>query len=287
MSELCGYLGLVGERPPEMGDQLAGVNIERFCAISRLPLSDMQGMLLTRRAGFPVECVSRSDFQFCARCTKETPGVSLRHWRYAWSTICYSCGFELGPVNTDPNDTIRFPPRSRTRALLGAARLKQAYQRQHQQSGRRIDSTIQVVQILAPELRHATLFSRDLSQRFAILEALYLGLSRPMLGVAFALRNDLTAGTRLHNAFPYKRKLLARVMRLAGSLPNYQSRDAEKKNDQSPAYNSTRPNVVGPEYLAAAKQAISQLGETADRGELLRYAEKILVTARQQPVDIQ
>lgn len=75
-------------------------------------------------------------------------------------------------------------------------------------------------------------------------------------------------------------------MRLAGSLPNYQSRDVVKKNDQSPAYKSARPNVARPEYLAAAKQAISQLGETADRVELLRYAEKILETARQQPVDI-
>jgi hypothetical protein len=170
---------------------------------------------------------------------------------------------------------------------LGAARLKQAYQQGHQQSGRRVDLTIQVVQILAPELRHATLFSRDLSQRFAMLEALHLGLFRPMLGVAFAVRNDLTAGTRLHIAFPYKRKLLAQVIRLAGSLPNYQSQDAEKKSDQSTAYKSASPNVAGLEYLTAAKQAISHLGETADRGELLRCAEMIFETTRQQPVDIQ
>lgn len=108
-----------------------------------------------------------------------------------------------------------------------------------------------------------------------------------MLGVAFAVRNDLTAGTRLHIAFPYKRKLLAQVIRLAGSLPNYQSQDAEKKSDRSPAYKSASPNVARSEYLAAAKQAISQLGETADRGELLRCAEMILETTRLQSVDIQ
>lgn len=287
VQEFCGYLGLADERLPETRSELQGVNLERFGTITRLSPRAMNSMLIRRCSRFPVECISRSDFQVCSTCTNETPGVSLRHWRYAWSTICNSCGFELLPVSTNQKDTIRFPPRSRTRALLGAARLKQAYQRGHQQSGRRVDLTIQVVQILAPELRHATLFSRDLSQRFAMLEALHLGLFRPMLGVAFAVRNDLTAGTRLHIAFPYKRKLLAQVIRLAGSLPNYQGQDAEKKSDQSPAYKSASPNVARPEYLAAAKQAISQLGETADRGELLRCAEMILETTRQQPVDIQ
>lgn len=120
-----------------------------------------------------------------------------------------------------------------------------------------------------------------------MLEALHLGLSRPMLGAAFAVRNDLTAETRLYNAFPYKRRLLDRVMRLAGSLPTCQSQDVGEKKDQSPGYQSTRTNVAKPEYLAAAKQAISQLGETADRSKLLRCAEMILEATRQQPVDIQ
>jgi len=145
---------------------------------------------------------------------------------------------------------------------------------------------MQMIGFLSPELRHPTLFSMDVRWRLTMLEAVHHGLSHPILAVALAVRKDPAAGTRLHNAFPYKRKLLARVMRLAVSLPNFQSREVEKKNDQSPAYRSARPNVAGPEYLAAAKQAISQLGETADRGELLRCAEVILETTRQQPVDI-
>ena len=107
-----------------------------------------------------------------------------------------------------------------------------------------------------------------------------------MLAVALAVRNDPTAQTRLHNAFPYKRKLLARVLRLAGNLPNHPKRPVDKEKEQSPSDKSARPNMAGPEYLAAAKQAINQLGETADRYDLLRCAEKILKTKRLRSVDI-
>jgi len=47
-----------------------------------------------------------------------------------------------------------------------------------------------------------------------------------------------------------------------------------------------KPTKAGPEYLTAASQAIDQLGEIADRGELLQCAEMILKSNRQQPVDI-
>ena len=145
---------------------------------------------------------------------------------------------------------------------------------------------MQIIGFLSPELRHPTLFSIDVRWRFMMLEAVHHGLSHPILAVALAVRKDPAAGTRLHKAFPYKRKLLARVMRLAVSLPNYQSREVEKKNDQFRAYKSARPNVARPEYLVAAKQAISQLGENAERSDLLRCAEAFLETTRQQPVDI-
>ncbi|WP_243254665.1 hypothetical protein [Sulfitobacter indolifex] len=164
--------------------------------------------------------------------------------------------------------------------------LKQAYQQVNPRAGRRIDLTMQIIGFLSPELLHPTLFSIDFRWRLMMLEAVHHGLSHPILAVAHAVRKDPTAGTRLHNAFPYKRKLLARVMRLAASLPNYQIREVEKKNDQSAVYKSARPNAPRPEYLAAAKQAISQLGESAERSDLLRCAETFLKEARQPPGDI-
>ncbi len=44
--------------------------------------------------------------------------------------------------------------------------------------------------------------------------------------------------------------------------------------------------AAGPKYLTAARNAIDQLGETANRGDLLQCAERILKSTRQQPVGI-
>ena len=272
--ELCAYLGLVGECPPEMWNELAGVNIERLGAISGVLPNDMHRMLLARRADFPVECISRSDFQYCPMC------------RNAWSIVCKTCCTELLPLRADPNAGDLISLGLRTRASKGAGQLKQAYRQANRHAGRRIDLTMQIIGFLSPELRHPTLFSIDVRWRLMMLEAIHHGLSHPILAVAHAVRKDPAAGTRLHNAFPYKRKLLARVMRLAVSLPNYQSREVERKNDQSSPYKSARPNVARPEYLVEAKQAISQLGENAERSDLLMCAEKFLATARLQSVDI-
>ena len=284
--ELCGYLGLVGECPPETWNELAGANIERLGAISGFLPSDMHTMLVSRRAGFPVECVSRADFQFCPTCRNKTPGVSLRHWRYAWSIVCKICCTELLPLRADPDAGDLISLGLRTRASKGAGQLKAAYRQASPNAGRRVDLTMQMIGFLSPELRHPTLFSLDVRWRLMMLEAVHHGLSHPILAVVLAVRKDPAAGTRLHNAFPYRRKLLARVMRLAVSLPNFQSREVEKKNDQSAAYKSARPNVARPEYLVAAKQAISQLGEKAERSDLLRCAETFLETTRQKHVDI-
>lgn len=284
--ELCGYLELASECPPETFNELAGANIERLCAISGLPPSDMHRMLLARRADFPVECISRSDFQYCPMCRKETPGVSLRHWRYAWSIVCKTCCTELLPLRADPNAGDLISTGLRTRASKGAEQLKQAYRQASRHAGRRIDLTMQIIGFLSPELRHPTLFSIDVRWRLMMLEAVHHGLSHPILAVAHAVRKDPAAGTRLHNAFPYRRKLLARVIRLAVSLPNYQSREVERKKDQPSALKSAGPNVASPEYLVAAKQAISQLGENAKRSDLLACAEKFLETARLHSVDI-
>ena len=115
--------------------ELQGVNLERFGTLTRLSPSAMNSMLIRRCPSFPVERISRSDFQVCYTCTNETPGVSLRHWRYAWSTICNSCGLELLPVSTDSKDIIRLPPRLRSSALAGAGLPKQAYRHGNQRAG--------------------------------------------------------------------------------------------------------------------------------------------------------
>ena len=281
--ELCRYLGFDGEHPPETLAELQGENIERFCAISRLSRSDLKGMLLARRAEFPVQCMSWSDFQHCPVCTRETPGVSLCHWRYTWSLVCKSCGSELLPIRASSGNEQQVSPRLLTRAIEGACQLEQAYRCGNCRQARRVDLIMQVVGIFEYKLHHAALFSKDRHHRYAMLAALYLGMSRPMLAAALALRNDPAAETRLRVAFPHQRKLLVRLVRRAGGLL---SRRVEKRKDQFPRQRAAIMITAGPEYLTAARNAIDRLGETADRGDLLQCAERILESSRQQPVDI-
>ncbi len=222
--ELCGYLGFDGEHPPETMAELLGANIERLCAIARLSTGDLKGMLLARRAGVPVECMSWSDFQHCPTCTREMPGVSLRNWRYAWSLICKSCGSELLPVRASPGNERQVSPRLLTRTVEGSWQLEQAYRCGNRRQSRRVDLTMQVVGTFEFELQHAALFSQDRHHRYAMLAALYLGMSRPMLAAALALRNDPAAETRLRVAFPHQRKLLVRLARRVADLPSRRPR---------------------------------------------------------------
>lgn len=115
---------------------------------------------------------------------------------------------------------------------------------------------------------------------------LHLGMSRPVLAVTLALRNDPAAGDRLRKAFLYQRKLLKRLARLLVIMPNQKVGVSNKRTARFSRQATIKPTKAGPEYLAAARQAIDQLGEIADRGELLQCAEMILISTRQHPVDI-
>jgi hypothetical protein len=284
--ELCGYLGFDSEHPPETLEELQGANIERFGAITRLSSSVLEGMLLARRAEFPVECMSWSDFQHCPTCTRETPAVSMRHWRYAWSLNCGICGSELLPLRGPPSAGRPVSSRLRTRAVEGTRYLEQVYRYGSRPDFRRVCMTMQVVGVLEPRFHRSTLYSQDHHNRYAMLAALGLGKLRPMLATALILRCDPAVRSRLHSAFPHQRELLDRLVRLAGRLPHLRTMSGQRLTVRSQGLRTTSKITSRPEYLAAARQAINQLGETAERGELLRCAENILETTRQQPVDI-
>ncbi|WP_254054513.1 hypothetical protein [Roseovarius sp. EL26] len=145
---------------------------------------------------------------------------------------------------------------------------------------------MQVAEVLEPRLRRGALFSQNHQDRYAMLAALGLGKSRPMLATALIMRSDTKVVNRLRSAFPFQRKLLERLVCFAASIPNQQVEVSNKRSGRLLWQTSINPVKAGPEYLAAARQAIIQLGEAAERGELLRCAESILRNARQQPEDI-
>ena len=123
--------------------------------------------------------------------------------------------------------------------------------------------------------------------RWLVLAALNLGMTRPLLAVAIALRNDPAAGARLCMAFPQRRNILDRLASLADDLPFPGAGSGENHVGRSQRQHTDFAATPQPEYLTAAREAINQLGATVDRGELLRRAESILETSRQHAVDIQ
>jgi len=278
--EFCRYLGLDQERPPETQSDLAGVDINRFCATLRLPPLQLGSMLLQRWTEFPVECISWSDFQNCPTCARNQPGISLRHWRFAWSMRCEVCGSELSRLHGNPEVLAHLPNRLRRRAQEGAARLRVAYQLGNVHSGRRMDLTLQVAVVIAPELRHGALFSQNRIDRFKALAAINLGMTRPLLAAALTMKSDRVGETKLRIAFPHKRKLVDRLARLAEILPSQRSREGGSPKTQSRTNCAGTAHTPRQEYLQAARRAIDQLGENAERSNLLKCAAKFLESAR-------
>ena len=278
--ELCRYLGLAQERPPETQSDLAGVGIDRFCATLRLPPEELDSMLIQRRADFPIECISWSDFQNCPACARKQPGISLRHWRFAWSLRCEVCGSELVALRCEPAAHVHLPTRLRTRAKEGAKRLMIANRHGDRHAGRRMDLTLQVAAVLAPELRHGALFSQNRIDRFKALAVISLGMTRPLLAAALTMKSDRVGETKLRIAFPHKRKLVDRLARLAESLPRQRSREGGGLKNQSRTNCAGTAHAPRQEYLQAARRAIDQLGENADRFDLLNCAAKFLESAR-------
>ncbi len=279
--ELCQYLGLDQKRPPETQSELAGVDRDRFCAMLRLLPAELDRMLLRRRTQFPVECISWSDFQNCPTCARKQPGISLRHWRYAWSLQCDVCGSELSPVRRDQTAHAHLPTRLRTRAKEGAKWLMLANRHGDRLAGRRMDLTLQVASVLAPEFRHGALFSQNRIDRFKALATIDIGMTRPLLAVTLLMKkSDRVGETKLRTAFPHKRKLVDRLARLAESLPRQRSREGGGLKNQSRTNCAGTAHAPRQEYLQAARRAIDQLGENAERSDLLNCAAKFLECAR-------
>ncbi|WP_206018463.1 hypothetical protein [Roseovarius mucosus] len=116
----------------------------------------------------------------------------------------------------------------------GASQLKLAYQKGSCHAGRRLGLTMQDVGVLEHGLRHCSTSSQSRYDRYGMLAALNFGMTRPLLAVAFSLRNDPAAETRLCVAFPHRRKLLDRRASIAGDLPCLGTANGEKHTDRSP-----------------------------------------------------
>ena len=116
IEDLSGYLGVGQGRVPERMNDLVQVNWARLCSAVLQTRDEIEAMTLPDTSHLSVQCVSSDDFQICESCSKQTPGLVLRHWHFAWSLICENCDQPL--VARHPSDGLS--DRLRVRAARGA-----------------------------------------------------------------------------------------------------------------------------------------------------------------------
>lgn len=270
VEELCGYLGLAQGRVPQHAGDLGYVNWARLCPAVQQTRDEIAARTLPDTMHLPAQCVSSDDFQSCANCSKQTPGLILRHWRFAWSLTCENCDRPLAARH--PSDGLS--DRLRVRAARGAAVLKTAVQANDLRRMRRISRTFAVLKILGLEYP-AGFTSRCQLQRSEALAAVDVCTTRPSLGAAILMCRNDRAFWELRRAFPQHRRLIEKVRKQSHDLERRLPR--QQKAEAAPKQEAHRANrlVASEGALQAARQAISELGPDADRQALLMRADAI------------
>lgn len=274
--ELCRYIGLRLGRAPEALADFAGIDVARLCNILRLARDDLVAMLIVEHDNFPIPCIALEDFQHCPQCIARTPGVTLRHWRFAWSLTCEACGSELTPSCTGGGQIKPIPAKLKVRAARGAQFLKSAYGSRSARDARRVNFAVQIAGSLDPGVSKATLTSYCQMQRFNLLAAIGMSASQPLLKAALVLRNDARAAEDLHHAYPYQRRLLKIIITLSEDLYRKIPRRDRSEHRTIESHDFKPTYSVSKRSLAAAHQAIKELGPNASRHKLLRHAAAIL-----------
>lgn len=268
--ELCRYLGLGQGRVPVYASDLRVVNWVRLCAALQRTPNEIAGMTLPDTVHHSVRCVSRHDFQYCPGCVQKTPGLVLRHWRFAWSLTCEICGWALAA---------KYPAEAVSHRLLargahGALALKTAVASSDLRRWRRMDLTLHVMAVL--EIGHlGSLTSGNERERLLALSAVGVGMTRPLLGAAIILRGNGRAVRELRRAFPQHRLVIERIRGLSQDLDRRLPGPRETGHPTAQeTHGMSRPRA-SQGALEAARQAISELGADANRSALLTHADAI------------
>ena len=269
VEELCGYLGLGQGRVPERINDPGEMDWARLCSAVQRTRNEIAAMTLPDTVHHAVRYVSRHDFQYCPGCTEQTPGLALRHWRFAWSMTCETCGQSLA-AKYSANDV---SGRLRARAARGAEALKTAAATTDPRRLRRIGMTLQVMSVL--KIGHLwSLTSVSERERLLALAAVGIGTTRPLLGATIILRGNDRGARELRRAFPQHRRVIEQARGLSQDLGQ---RFPGRRKTEHPTRKThgTSPPSASVSALQAARQAISELGAGANREALLTRADAI------------
>lgn len=270
VEELCGYLGLGQGRVPERINDPGEMDWARLCSAVQRTRNEIAAMTLPDTVHHAVRYVSRHDFQYCPGCTEQTPGLALRHWRFAWSMTCETCGQSLAAKH--PAEAVS--DRLLARAARGAQVLETAVASNDLRRLRRMDLTLSIVSILGVG-NSASVISMNELERLMALAAVGVGMTRPLLGAAIMLRGNGQVVRELRRVFPQHRRVIERVRGLSRDLDQQLTglRETGHPTGQE-THGMSRPNA-SESALRAARQAISELGHDANRQALLARADAI------------
>ena len=268
--ELIRYLGF--RQTPEKLSDLEGTDVTGLLDCLRLSQKRFGEMLLIDNPAFPVKCVAEEDFQSCPDCHRARPDITLRHWRYAWSVRCLSCGSWLRPISceTDISEKLIM------RAQVGAKFLEVAYLGEDKWQARRVQTAVTFAQATLLRHRHTTLLASNRSHRYELLAVIGAAKTKPLIKAAIVLRKFWRVERHLLEAFPYRRKTITRVLSLRPYLTRRLPEQFQKETEESASTKTSPIREEGNSYKEAARKAIEQLGENASRKQLLKRADRIM-----------
>lgn len=276
--EFNGYLGFEQGRAPETVAELGNVNLGHLSLLVQQTVSQVTAMTLPDGIRFEVQYVSQHDFQKCAGCTSQTPGLVLRHWRFVWATTCEKCGRELVPLHSADAEIV--PEKIKRRANRGTEVLKSAFSDADLRLSRRLGRAFYLLR--ARDLAQSTaLTSGDQVVRFTMLAAIGTCMSRAFLKAVPSLRKNTAPARHLSRVFPQHREVIAKIVAQSEELD--ENLQVRFNGETSPKYRTgpTSAKDVSSSALAAAKQAIEELGPAANRLQLLTRAD-VIWTAKKE-----
>jgi hypothetical protein len=255
---------------PERESDLHAVNWARlFEGVQRIP-DEIAAMTLPDTVHHSVRCVARHDFQYCPGCVQKTPDLVLRHWRFAWSLTCETCGRALAAKY--PAEEVS--GRLLARGVRGAQALKAAVANNNLRRLRRMGLTLHVVSTLDFG-RSLSVISANERERLMALAAVGVGMSRPLLGAAIILRGNDWVLWELRRVFPQHRQVIERIRGLSQDLDRQLPKRRETRHHTVQETHGMRRPSASESALRAARQAISELGLDANRQALLARADAI------------
>lgn len=272
--EFCRYLGFEQREVPETVAEFGQVNLKHLCFVVQREPDGLTAMLLPEGNLLCVRYVAEGNFQYCPRCTAQTPDLVLRHWRFVWSTDCGRCGQELVPMQSGEPEAGIVSVKLAARAKRGAEVLKSIFEAGNFQSARHLSRVFHMM--CAKGLTDSTsLMSDKKTVRSEALAAIGTCLSSTMLASRRDNRKKVSATRHLSRLFPEYRDAITKIMaatEVCVQDPPKQSVGEVLRQPQTRELPDTTPATSA---LVAAKQAIEELGSDADRQKLLARADAI------------